>query len=129
MYEFFRQLIRGRNILDIWVGKYYHLHHHCAIHPSSSNVIYIFAYFIQPSDPVTGIPTLGTTQYSGQIATQNFNKLVHSRLFPNSVIARSPSGRFPLVSRSMDRLLRYERSLSNQYRKELDMDVSSDEGE
>lgn len=79
-------------------------------------------------DPVTGIPTLGTTQYSGQIVTQNFNKFVHSHLFPNSVTSRSPSNTFPLVSRSVDRLLRYERSLSNQYRKELDMDVSYDEG-
>lgn len=82
------------------------------------------------SDPVTGIPTLGTTQYSGQILTQNYNKLVHSHLFPNSMVSsRSPSNTFPLVSRSVDRLLRYERSLSNQYRKELDMDMSSDEGE
>ncbi|XKL61962.1 hypothetical protein PGB90_001795 [Kerria lacca] len=81
-------------------------------------------------DSVTGIPTCGTIQYSGQILTPNYNKTVHSHLYSNLLLLNRSSfesNMFPVVSKSFDRMLRYERSLSNQYRKELEMDITGDE--
>jgi len=84
-----------------------------------------FIFLPRHVDTISGIPTFGTTQYSGQVLTTNYNKMIHSNLFPNSMeVSRSSLNVTP---KPVDRLLRYERSLNNQYRKEFDMDMSADE--
>ncbi|KAK7605541.1 hypothetical protein V9T40_007399 [Parthenolecanium corni] len=80
-------------------------------------------------DPVSGIPSFGTIPYCGQIMTPNYNQMVHQYFFSSSVLTVHPpatESAFSVLSESFDRLTRYERSLSNRYRQDFEMEIAGD---
>lgn len=61
--------------------------------------------------------------------TPNYNQMVHQYFFSSSVLTVHPpatESAFSVLSESFDRLTRYERSLSNRYRQDFEMEIAGD---